>query len=114
MLARQGYDPIILERGSEVHTRMEGECLLGRRCFDNVECNVQFGEGRCRYFFRWQAQYSCQGSFWTTEKVMETFVEAGAPKDILYVQKPHVGTDLLVGIVEKLRNEILRQRSDSV
>ncbi len=70
---------------------------------------------RCRYFFRWQAQYSCQGSFWTTEKGYGDFlVEAGAPKDILYVQKPHVRTDLLVGIVEKLRNEILSFMVDSV
>ena len=107
MLARQGYDPIILERGSEVHTRMEKVNAFWAGGKLDKECNVQFGEGGAGTFSDGKLNTLVKDPFGRQRKVMETFVEAGAPEDILYVQKPHVGTDLLVGIVEKLRNEIL-------
>ena len=107
MLARQGYCPIILERGSEVHTRMKkvNDFWAGGKL--DKECNVQFGEGGAGTFSDGKLNTLVKDPFGRQRKVMETFVEAGAPEDILYVQKPHVGTDLLVGIVEKLRNEII-------
>lgn len=107
MLARQGYDPIILERGSEVHTRMEKVNAFWAGGKLDKECNVQFGEGGAGTFSDGKLNTLVKDPFGRQRKVMETFVEAGAPEDILYVQKPHVGTDLLVGIVERLRNEIL-------
>ena len=73
----------------------------------NPKSNVQFGEGGAGTFSDGKLNTLVKDPFGRQRKVMETFVEAGAPEDILYVQKPHVGTDLLVGIVEKLRNEIL-------
>mgnify|MGYP000733165991 CR=1 FL=1 len=100
MLARQGYDPIILERGSEVHTRMEKVNAFWAGGKLDKECNVQFGEGGAGTFSDGKLNTLVKDPFGRQRKVMETFVEAGAPEDILYVQKPHVGTDLLVGIVK--------------
>ena len=91
MLARQGYDPIILERGSEVHTRMEKVNAFWSGGTLDKECNVQFGEGGAGTFSDGKLNTLVKDPFGRQRKVMETFVEAGAPEDILYVQKPHVG-----------------------
>lgn len=107
MLARQGYYPIVLERGSEVHTRMKKVSAFWAGGKLDKECNVQFGEGGAGTFSDGKLNTLVKDPSGRQRKVMETFVEAGAPEDILYVQKPHVGTDLLVGIVEKLCNEII-------
>ena len=97
MLARQGYYPIILERGSEVHTRMEKVGAFWEGGKLDKECNVQFGEGGAGTFSDGKLNTLVKDPYGRQRKVMETFVEAGAPEDILYVQKPHVGTDLLCG-----------------
>ena len=85
MLARQGYDPIILERGSEVHTRMEKVNAFWAGGKLDKECNVQFGEGGAGTFSDGKLNTLVKDPFGRQRTVMETFVEAGAPAHILYV-----------------------------
>lgn len=108
MLARQGYHPVILERGSDVHTRMKKVNEFWEKGSLDTECNVQFGEGGAGTFSDGKLNTLVKDPSGRHQKVLEIFVEAGAPEDILYVQKPHIGTDLLVHIVENIRNEIIR------
>lgn len=108
MLARQGYHPVILERGSDVRTRMEKVSRFWETGVLDTECNVQFGEGGAGTFSDGKLNTLVKDPSGRHQKVLEIFVEAGAPEEILYVQKPHIGTDLLVQIVENIRNEIIR------
>lgn len=108
MLARQGYAPVILERGSDVRTRMAKVSDFWSTGRLDTECNVQFGEGGAGTFSDGKLNTLVKDPSGRHQKVLEMFVEAGAPEDILYVQKPHIGTDLLVQIVENIRNEIIR------
>lgn len=108
MLARNGYHPIILERGSDVRTRMAKVSDFWESGRLDTECNVQFGEGGAGTFSDGKLNTLVKDPTGRHQKVLEMFVEAGAPEDILYVQKPHIGTDLLVRIVENIRNEIIR------
>lgn len=106
MLARAGFRPILLERGCDVHTRMKKvNDFWEKRLFD-PECNVQFGEGGAGTFSDGKLNTLVRDPSGRHKAVLETFVSAGAPEDILYVQKPHIGTDLLVDVVRNIRQEI--------
>jgi uncharacterized FAD-dependent dehydrogenase len=108
LLAQMGLRPIVLERGKRVRERTRDTWGLWRQGVLDPESNVQFGEGGAGTF--------SDGKLWTqigdprhlTRKVLEEFVKAGAPEEILYVAKPHIGTFRLVGVVEKMRAEIER------
>lgn len=107
MLARNGYRPIIFERGSDVHTRLEKVKRFWEEGVLDPKCNVQFGEGGAGTFSDGKLNTLVKDKTGRNRKVLELFCEAGAPEEILYVSKPHIGTDILVHVVEHMRNEII-------
>jgi len=105
-LARAGARPILVERGRSVEERVRDvERLRGQGQLD-TESNVQFGEGGAGAFSDGKLNTGIKSPHVRT--VLETFVAHGAPEEILYLQKPHVGTDLLRGVVASIREEIIR------
>lgn len=108
MLARSGYAPIVLERGDEVDRRKEAVDLFWQTGKLNPDSNVQFGEGGAGTFSDGKLNTLVKDPLMRNRKVLELFVEFGADPSILYVNKPHIGTDVLSGIVKGIRNEILR------
>ena len=105
-LARAGLKPILLERGQSLEQRVKDVNAFWKGGELNPESNVQFGEGGAGTFSDGKLTTGTHDRRMT--HVMETFVEMGAPADILYVQKPHVGTDVLREVVKNFRLELLR------
>jgi len=105
-LARAGYNPIIIERGEPANKRIETVNRFWQEGILNPCSNVQFGEGGAGTFSDGKLNTMVKDKFHRNKKVLETFVEHGAYKDILYVAKPHLGTDKLVEIVTSIRKEI--------
>ncbi len=112
MLARAGYAPVLLERGQRAEERVETVDRFWRLGILDPQSNVQFGEGGAGTFSDGKLNTLVKDPAGRNRKVLELFVEAGAPKGILYEQKPHLGTDLLVGIVRCMREEIVRLGGD--
>lgn len=105
-LARAGAEPILLERGSAVDERKaDVEKFYQTRALD-TESNIQFGEGGAGAFSDGKLTTGTKSPLIRT--VLQTFVDHGAPEDILYIAKPHVGTDLLKGVVRSMRQEIIQ------
>ncbi len=106
VLAQMGFRPIVLERGKAVRERTKDTWGLWRKKVLNPESNVQFGEGGAGTF--------SDGKLWSQisdpkhygRKVIDEFVTAGAPEEIAYVSKPHIGTFRLVSMVEEMRATI--------
>ena len=107
ILAQMGFKPIVLERGKQVRERTQDTWGLWRKKVLNPESNVQFGEGRAGTFSDGKLYSQIKDPKFYGRKVIEEFVKAGAPEEILYVAKPHIGTFRLVGMVEKIRQEII-------
>ncbi|MEO9653859.1 NAD(P)/FAD-dependent oxidoreductase [Marinomonas sp.] len=107
VLAQMGYKPIVLERGKEVRERTKDTFGFWRKKILNTESNVQFGEGGAGTFSDGKLYSQVKDPKQYGRKVLEEFVAAGAPEEILYVSKPHIGTFKLVAMVEKMRAEIL-------
>jgi len=107
LLAQMGFRPIILERGKAVRERTQDTWGLWRQSKLNPESNVQFGEGGAGTFSDGKLHTQIKDPKHHGRKVLEEFVKAGAPEEILYVSKPHIGTFRLVSMVEKMRAEIL-------
>ena len=106
MLARAGFSPLILERGEDVDSRTQKVEAFWRGGELNPESNVQFGEGGAGTFSDGKLNTLVKDPYGRNHEVLKRFVEAGAPEEILYQQKPHLGTDVLIGIVEKMRHDI--------
>jgi hypothetical protein len=106
MLAQLGLKPIVLERGKPVRERTQDTWGLWRRAALNPESNVQFGEGGAGLFSDGKLYSQIRDPRHLGRKVMEEFVAAGAPEEILWVAHPHVGTFKLVKVVESLRQRI--------
>lgn len=106
MLARAGYGPILLERGQCARERVQTVETFWKLGILDPQSNVQFGEGGAGTFSDGKLNTLVKDPAGRNQKVLELFVEAGAPEEILYEQKPHLGTDLLVGIVRHMREEI--------
>ena len=106
ILAQMGLRPIVLERGKEVRERTKDTWGLWRKAVLNPESNVQFGEGGAGTFSDGKLWSQISDPRHLTRKVLNEFVKAGAPEEILFVAKPHIGTFRLVGVVEKMRAEI--------
>jgi uncharacterized FAD-dependent dehydrogenase len=106
ILAQMGLCPIVLERGKEVRQRTKDTWGLWRQGVLDPESNVQFGEGGAGTFSDGKLWSQISDPRHLTRKVLNEFVKAGAPEEILYVAKPHIGTFRLVGVVEKMRAEI--------
>jgi len=106
ILAQAGLRPIVLERGKEVRQRTKDTWGLWRKNVLNAESNVQFGEGGAGTFSDGKLYSQIKDPKYLGRKVLEEFVKAGAPEEILYVSKPHIGTFRLTGVVASMREEI--------
>jgi uncharacterized FAD-dependent dehydrogenase len=106
ILAEAGLAPIVLERGKAVRERTQDTWDLWRQRHLHEESNVQFGEGGAGTFSDGKLHSGIHDAKHYDRKVLKAFVDAGAPEEILYVSKPHIGTFRLVGMVEKLRARI--------
>lgn len=108
ILAQSGFRPIILDRGKVVRERTKDTWGLWRRSVLNPESNVQFGEGGAGTFSDGKLYSQVKDPHHYGRKVLEEFVRAGAPAEILWAAKPHIGTFRLVTMVESLRQQIER------
>jgi len=108
LLAQMGFKPIILERGKEVRQRTKDTFGFWRKKILNTESNVQFGEGGAGTFSDGKLYSQVKDPKHYSRKVLHEFVDAGAPSEILFVSKPHIGTFKLVTMVEQMRAEIHR------
>ena len=106
ILAQLGLRPIVLERGKAVRERTQDTWDLWRKQRLNPESNVQFGEGGAGTFSDGKLYSQIKDPRHLSRKVLAEFVKAGAPEEILYAAKPHIGTFRLVSMVEKMRHEI--------
>ncbi len=107
VLAQMGFRPIILERGRIVRQRTKDTWGLWRRSVLDPESNVQFGEGGAGTFSDGKLYSQVKDPHHLGRKVLTEFVKAGAPEEILFVAKPHIGTFRLVTMVESIRETIL-------
>ncbi|ELV8743057.1 NAD(P)/FAD-dependent oxidoreductase [Vibrio vulnificus] len=107
VLAQMGFNPIIVERGKEVRERTKDTFGFWRKRTLNPESNVQFGEGGAGTFSDGKLYSQVKDPNFYGRKVITEFVAAGAPEEILYVSKPHIGTFKLVTMIEKMRAKIL-------
>jgi uncharacterized FAD-dependent dehydrogenase len=108
VLAQMGLRPLVLERGRAVRERTHDTWALWRRGVLDPESNVQFGEGGAGTFSDGKLWSQISDPRHLTRKVIDEFIRAGAPEEIRYVAKPHIGTFRLVGVVERMRHEIER------
>ena len=106
LLAQMGLRPIVLERGKTVRQRTKDTWGLWRKRTLNPESNVQFGEGGAGTFSDGKLYSQIKDPRYLGRKVMQEFVQAGAPAEILYAAHPHIGTFKLVKVVEGLRTQI--------
>ncbi len=107
VLAQMGLRPIVLERGTTVRQRTKDTWGLWRKRQLNPESNVQFGEGGAGTFSDGKLYSQIKDPRHLGRKVMQEFVDAGAPPEILYAAHPHIGTFKLVKVVEGLREQII-------
>lgn len=107
MLARAGFCPILLERGEEVEKRQKSVEQFWDTGRLNPSSNVQFGEGGAGTFSDGKLNTLVKDKYLRNQKVLEEFVLHGAPEDILWVAKPHIGTDHLRHVVKSIREEII-------
>ena len=107
LLAQMGFKPIVLERGKPVRERTQDTWGLWRKNVLNPESNVQFGEGGAGTFSDGKLWSQIKDPRHLGRKVMQEFVKAGAPDDILVESHPHIGTVTLVKVVENLREQII-------
>ena len=108
MLALNGYKPIIIERGERIEDRVK---TVDKFWNDNIldeNSNVQFGEGGAGTFSDGKLNTMVKDKKYRMKKVFEIFVSMGAPKEIMYESKPHIGTDVLRDVIVNLRKEIIR------
>ncbi|WUR14487.1 NAD(P)/FAD-dependent oxidoreductase [[Empedobacter] haloabium] len=107
ILAQMGLKPIVLERGKTVRERTKDTFGFWRKRVLNPESNVQFGEGGAGTFSDGKLYSQIKDPRYLGRKVLTEFVKAGAPEEIMYVSKPHIGTFRLVKMVEAMREEIV-------
>lgn len=107
ILAQSGFKPIVLERGKAVRERTQDTWGLWRKSKLNAESNVQFGEGGAGTFSDGKLYSQIKDPKHYGRKVIQEFVKAGAPEEIMYVSHPHIGTFRLVGMVEEMRKTII-------
>lgn len=106
LLAKHGYRPLLLERGRRVEERQEDVERFWREGVLDPGSNVQFGEGGAGTFSDGKLNTLVKDKFGRNREVLRIFVEMGAPEEILYEAKPHIGTDILCRVVRSLREQI--------
>ena len=107
MLSINGCNPIIIERGEKIEDRVKSVEEFWKSGKLNINSNVQFGEGGAGTFSDGKLNTLVKDKENRCKKVFEIFIENGAPEDILYVNKPHIGTDLLRKVIINMRNKII-------
>lgn len=107
MLAMHGYRPILLERGMDVERRSKAVEEFWEKGILNTECNVQFGEGGAGTFSDGKLNTLVKDKDGRNKEVLSIFVKEGAPENILYESKPHIGTDILIHVVKNMRKRII-------
>jgi uncharacterized FAD-dependent dehydrogenase len=107
ILAQMGFKPIVLERGRDVRKRTQDTWALWRQHNLSTESNVQFGEGGAGLFSDGKLYSQVKDPKFYGRKVMQEFVDHGAPDNILYVNKPHIGTFRLTTVVSRMRQSII-------
>jgi uncharacterized FAD-dependent dehydrogenase len=105
-LARAGFRPVVLERGEEADKRQKTVDTFWKEGVLDPDSNVQFGEGGAGTFSDGKLNTLVKDTFGRNKEVLLRLTEAGAPKEILYENKPHLGTDVLIHIVQTLRKQI--------
>lgn len=106
ILSQLGYSPILIERGEDVDKRTESVNTFWEKGKLNPESNVQFGEGGAGTFSDGKLTTLIKDK--RCRKILEEMVAAGAPREVLYSHKPHVGTDILKGVIKNLREQIIK------
>lgn len=106
LLAKHGYKPILIERGAKVEERKKEVEAFWQTGVLNPESNVQFGEGGAGTFSDGKLNTLVKDPDGRNQEVLKIFVENGAPEEILYMNKPHIGTDLLIQVVRNIRESI--------
>ena len=109
-LAEYGYQPVLLEQGAPVEERQKDVEEFWKTGVLKPDSNVQFGEGGAGTFSDGKLNTLIKDPVGRNRKVLEIFVENGAPKDILYVNKPHIGTDILRTVIRNMREKILYKK----
>ncbi len=112
MLSENGYCPILLEQGEDVDKRSETVEKFWSTGVLKKHSNVQFGEGGAGTFSDGKLNTLVKDKYGRNKKVLEVFVENGAPENILYEAKPHIGTDILKTVVKNMRNRIIEWGGD--
>ena len=107
MLAINGYKPIIVERGEEIDKRIKTVDKFWKDGTLNPNSNVQFGEGGAGTFSDGKLNTSVKDKKHIGKEILKIFVKNGAPKEILYINKPHIGTDVLRNVIKNIRNIII-------
>ena len=107
LLAENGYKPLVIERGEKIEERVKSTEKFWNESILNPNSNVCFGEGGAGTFSDGKLNTLVKDSSCYIKKVYKTFVECGANEDILYVNKPHIGTDVLRKVIVNLRNRII-------
>lgn len=106
MLARAGFKPILLERGKKVEERIRDVQRFWDTGALDIQSNVQFGEGGAGTFSDGKLNTLVKDKYGRNREVLRIFTQAGAPEEILYDHKPHIGTDVLCRVVKNIRHEI--------
>ena len=107
LLAEKGYKPIVLERGKKIKERVKDIERFWKDGILNTKSNVQFGEGGAGTFSDGKLNTLIKDRSKRGKKVLEEMVEAGAPTEISYINKPHIGTDLLRNVLVNIRKKII-------
>ena len=107
LLARAGYQPLLLERGEQVDERQKKVENFWHTGKLDENSNVQFGEGGAGTFSDGKLNTAVKDATGRNRYVLESFVKAGAPEEILWLNKPHIGTDILRDVVRNIREEII-------
>ena len=107
-LAKHGYRPILLERGKKIEERKKDVQSFWEGGSLNTESNVQFGEGGAGTFSDGKLNTLVKDPFGRGKEIFRIFVSHGAPKEILYSYKPHIGTDILEKVITNMRQSILK------
>ena len=107
ILAEQGYKPLIIERGEKIEDRIKTVENFFKTNELNEESNIQFGEGGAGTFSDGKLNTGIKDKENRKKKIFNTFVECGAPNEIKYLNKPHIGTDILRKVIINLRNKII-------
>ncbi len=112
LLCENGYKPLIIERGNKIEQRIEDVENFWTKNILNENSNVQFGEGGAGTFSDGKLNTLVKDKRFIGKKVFEIFVDCGAPKEIMYEQKPHIGTDILRTVIVNLRKKIINMGAE--